>query len=294
MPQNLFALVKVGDVVQVRRIRMSGPLQQQITRLFLQQQDKFLQGIDTEISFNGDWKPDANEILVISGLDEIGLMQEAISGNPTAYDDLDLSKLDEETIKALFSGSHDGGQYVIQIQRFMASQALLRKHIPILGLQSGNTFTEITTPMFTFDQKLVAVIQGNELKFKSYSMLRSVCDLSSIYSEATEPDLESFASHEMLHCNNVDEFKLNADSMVRKMVHELIQTDALSEHGVDKISESAAEFPDVNIVINGGKIYLPSDKKQLKTFLNFLLDNIYEAPLSGERYLTNSKRKMSR
>lgn len=290
MPQNLFALVLVDEAPEVRRIRLNADLQNKITELFGQQQQAFFNGIEDEVLFNGDWKPDDNELLVLEGLDEIELMSTAITSNTTSYNALDLSRFEDEPIKALFTGYASGGNVTVQVQRFTSSQMLVRSQIPVLRLQTGNTFTEITEPMFTLARSLVAVIQNGQLKFKSFSNLRTVFDLSDAYKEATDSDLDSFARHSLLACDDIEFFKSNADSSVRKMVHAISQDDVLNQHGLQKITDVAAGFSQVNITVFNGQIQLPRDKKELKTLLQFLLENIFEGPLSGEQFRTNSKR----
>ena len=290
MPQNLFALVLVDGAPEVRRVRLNADLQNKITELFGEQQQSFFDGIDDEVTFNGDWKPDDNEVLVLEGLNEIELMSAAITSNTTSYHALDLSRFDDEPIKALFSGYASGGNVTVQVQRFTSAQMLVRNQIPVLGLQTGNTFTEITEPMFTLARSLVAVIQNGQLKFKSFSNLRAVFDLSDAYREATDSDLDSFAGHALLACDDLDNFKSNADSSVRKMVHAISQDDVLNQHGLQKITDVAEGFSQVNITVANGQIQLPTDKKELKTLLQFLLENIFEGPLSGEQFRTNSKR----
>ena len=40
------------------------------------------------------------------------------------------------------------------------------------------------------------------------------------------------------------------------------------------------------------KIKVPTDRAGLKQLLRFLDDGLYEASLSGQRYVTNSKKKV--
>ncbi len=293
MSQNLFALVNSGGVLQVRRIHLHGKLQKKITDLLTQQEKFFFVGIDEEVTFDGDWKPEDHQLLVIKDLQEISLMVAAIKDNASSYDALDLANFEKNPIKALFSGYKTDNAVTVQIQSFMSSQMLLRNKIPVIGLQKGNTFSELTEPMFTMSNRLVAVIHNDKLKFKSFFNLRTVFDLSDIYQEATEDDLDEFAQHNLLSCEDLEKFKDNADSSVRKMVHLIVKEDLISHYGVQKITNIAENFPEVNISISKNKIQLPDNKKELKILLKFLLDNIFEAPLSGINYQTNSKRPMS-
>lgn len=157
-------------------------------------------------------------------------------------------------------------------------------------MQVGNTFVKTTDEIFTIDNKLVAIIENNKTKFKSFHNLRMVFDLSNFYQEATDDDLQELSQHNSLEISNLSLFIEQADTQVRKMVHTISQTGVLDDYSVNDIQTAAQGFPNVPITVSNGKILLPDDKKLLKEVLHFLLEDIYKGALSGSSYISNSKR----
>lgn len=291
VPQSFFALIKDDNgVCQIKRIRVNQALQTELAQVFEDQRVAFEQGVDTEVTFNGDWKPESNEVLTLLDIAESQLMSSAFTANATSFTDLDLSNFSNEPIKALFTGINVYGVIKVFVQKFSSGQVLSRNSLPIIQMQTGNTFVKVTSEMFTIDNKLVAVIEGNKTKFKSFHNARMVFDLTDFYKEATDDDLTNIAQHASLDIPDVVRFIEHADSQVRKMVHLIQRNAVLDSYTVAQISTAAANFPNVPIVLNNGKITLPNDKKELKDILHFLLEDIYKGPLSGSSYLTNSKR----
>ncbi|MBO2588863.1 Kiwa anti-phage protein KwaB-like domain-containing protein [Shewanella algae] len=291
--QNFFALIKDDSGnTQVKRIRVQGPLQNELVSLFSQQLISFDHDVDTEVPFNGDWKPDANEVLVLTDVDEAQVMVDAISANASSFHALQLSNFASEPIKAVFTGFVENNETTVLVQKFSSRQALSLSQIPIIKMQTGNTFVKATEDIFTLDNKLVAVIVGNSTKFKSFHNARMVFNLANFYQEATDTDLNAICQHSSLEVADTDNFVAEADSQVRKMVHTISSTALLDNYSVAEIQTAAQGFPNVPITVNQGKLVLPSDKRELKEVLHFLLEDIYKGPLSGSNYLTNSKREI--
>ncbi|KEQ17565.1 Kiwa anti-phage protein KwaB-like domain-containing protein [Endozoicomonas numazuensis] len=291
--QNYFALVKDGNGnPEVKRIRVNQTLQNEIARVFASQKTSFESGIDTEIDFNGDWKPDQNEVLVIDGLAESALMVNAINANASSFSDLNISNFSSEPIKAIFTGTINNGNTSVLVQKFSSRQALSLNELPIIKMQTGNTFVKSTDEIFTLDNKLVATIENNTTKFKSFHNARMVFDLSAQYVEATDEDLEDITQHASIEVADADVFIQEADTQVRKMVHTISSTGVLENYTVTEISNAASNFPSVTLNVSNGKIVIPTEKRELKEVLHFLLEDIYKGPLTGSDYLTNSKRSL--
>jgi hypothetical protein len=289
--QNFFALIKDDSgSCQIKRIRVNQPLQTELIQIFEDQRVFFEQGVDTEVVFNGDWKPDANEVLTIDDIAESQILADAINANASSFSDVVISNFSNEPIKAIFTGINSNGQTKVFVQKFSSRQALSLNQLPVIQMQTGNTFVKTTDDIFTIDNKLVAIIEGNKTKFKSFHNARMVFDLSNFYKEATDGDLTQMAQHASLEIPDLTSFIAEADTQVRKMAHSIESSGVLDNYTVTQISTAAANFPDIPVVVNNGKITLPSDKKDLKEVLHFLLEDIYKGPLSGSDYLTNSKR----
>jgi len=289
--QSFFALIKDDSgSCQIKRIRVNQSLQTELIQIFEDQRVLFEQGVDTEVDFNGDWKPDLNEVLTIDDIEESVLMKDAINANASSFTDVVISNFKNEPIKAIFTGLTTNGQTKVLVQKFSSRQALSLSQLPLIKMQTGNTFVKTTDDIFTIDNKLVAIIEDNKTKFKSFHNARMVFDLSGFYKEATDEDLTRMAQHASLEIADLISFIEEADTQVRKMAHAIESSAVLDNYTVAEISAAAANFPDISIVVNNGKITLPSDKKELKEVLHFLLEDIYKGPLSGSDYLTNSKR----
>lgn len=289
--QNFFAFIKDDSgSCQIKRVRVNNPLQTELIKIFEDQRVYFDQGVDTEVDFNGDWKPDANEVLTINDISESTLMTNAINANASSFTDVNISNFSNEPIKAIFTGITTNGQTKVFVQKFSSRQALSLNQLPLIKMQTGNTFVKTTDDIFTIDNKLVAIIEGNKTKFKSFHNARMVFDLSEFYKEATDEDLTQMSQHASLEITDLANFIAEADTQVRKMAHSIENSGVLDNYTVAQISTAAANFTNIPVVVNNGKITLPNDKKELKEVLHFLLEDIYKGPLSGSDYLTNSKR----
>jgi len=285
-PQNFFALCHSDDGAVVKRIPLNATVQQKMTTLFNAQEQAFLHGITEEVEFNGDWKPENNEVLTIGVTDEATLMVNAINANASSFSQLNVSQFEEENVRAIFTGSGHGAAAQVVVQRFMPQQLLSKKFTLML---KNNTFGEMTEPAFTLAGSLVCIITDSKVKFKSFASLRTVLDISDHYKEATDEDIGEFASHDSLHIDDIEAFKEHADQTVRKLIHVIEKQGVLDDYSASDISNKAQEL-EFTVNVQSGKVVMPKQKKDIKKLLHFLTDGFYEAPLSGKRYLTNSKK----
>lgn len=291
--QNFFAFVKDNEGnSEIKRIRVNQPLQRELEQIFEDQRIQFLSNIDTEVPYNGDWKPDNNEVLTLDNVDEATMLVNAINANATSFSDMDISNFLEEPIKAIFTGLRTGNRTRVLVQKFSSRQALSLNQLPLIKMQTGNVFVKATDDVFTIDNKLVAIIENDTTKFKSFHNMRMVFDLSEFFKEATDEDLQELAQHASLRIDDMPKFITLADTQVRKMVHSITSSEVLDTYSVTQISDAASTFNNIPIVVENGEIILPTDKRELKEVLHFLLEDIYKGPLSGGSYLTNSKRSI--
>lgn len=287
MTQNLFAACKHNGTLVVRRIRLDASVQTAIGSLFREQEVQFRDGITTEVDFNGNWNPDADELLTIDIPQEAEIFEETINANATSIQDINTANFCDENIKALFTGSiDDTAKTTVLVQKFTSQQYLQRKWSL---LQDGNAFRKLTEPSFSVDTALTCIIEDGKIKFKSQFKLRSIIDMQDIYREATDQEVRDFAGHESLEVANVDSFLEQADQTTRKLISAITRSGRLNNYRVEEIRAAAARVG-VNIAVTGDKISIPTTKADVKNLLRFLDDSLYEAALTGQRYITNSKR----
>ena len=291
MTQNFFALCHANHGLEVKRIRVNGTLQTELVQLFNTQEQAFMRGVSGEVEFDGDWKPDGHEMLVISNLPDAPTLAQYITNNALSVPDLDLANFSNEPIKAIFTGTTTRGVVKILMQRFTARQILSKKLVLLL---QNNHFGKLTDPTFTLEEGLVCIIEGTKLKFRSFFNVKAIFDLKSFYQAATDDDIDDFFDQTSpLAVADLPVFKQNiADQGTRKLIHSIITKRNLAQYTVQDIELSARDMG-VTLAINNGKIELPADRQEVKKILHLLDDGFYEAPLSGRKYITNSKQPIT-
>jgi len=280
---NLFAYLNNSDN-PVRRIVLSNDLQVEITNFFLDLKNNFYQDQE-KIDFDGNYNVDEGEIFRISNFPLPSFFINAIQ-NPLQINPLDIEN-EVNKISALFTGRWNEASKFICFQIFDRRKLLSRNKFAIIF--SGNTFQKLEDPGLILQDNLTALIWENELLFYSYHNTRRILDLSNYYREATDAELEEFASIDMFEIENLEEFKAISDSMIRKKIALIQKNGVLNSVTVEYIYNKAQEY-DIEINTNNGKIIIPYDKKKLKEFVKFLDEDYFIAPLTGRKCFTNSKK----
>jgi hypothetical protein len=283
---NLYALCRPSEQLEVKRVRLTQSVQDKIEGIFQAQASAFLDGIEEEVEFGGEWKPDSDELLTMELPEEADLIMSTVAASPMSLSHIDADNFMAEGIKGLLTTRQNGGSTQVLIQSFSAQQILARRFSLWLD---GDTFKEITAPAFTLDNYITAIIEDGKLKFKSFFQVKRIFALSQFYQAATDQQIEAFCSHSSLHVPDVSAFKATADESIRKKVHAIVKTRVLDNYPVSEIVTKAGALG-LAITTDNGKLVVPSTRKEIKTLFRFLDDGIYEAALSSARYITNSKR----
>lgn len=283
---TFFALCRPGDDTVIKRLALAKDVQAKMADLFSDQREDFEKTFDIVTPWNGEWTPDEDEALSIELTEDAKAMVQKASASALATELVNPKKFEEEKIKAIFTTERDGRGTTVLVQRFSAQQLLLRKFSLLLA---GTVFTELTDPAFSLDTSLACVIKDEKIIFKSFQKIRSIFDLTQFYREATDQEIEAFVSHKSLHDVDLAALQTAADQTVRKLVTRVHSNGVLDQHSVDKIRKAAGTVG-IAIVVKGGQIVLPTERRELKDVLRVLDDDIYEAPLSSARYISNSKK----
>jgi hypothetical protein len=80
----------------------------------------------------------------------------------------------------------------VLVQAFSPQQILSRR---FSLLQDGNAFRRLSDPAFTLDNTLTCIVEGGEIKFKSFHKLRTIINLLDVYKAATDQEVQNFAGH---------------------------------------------------------------------------------------------------
>jgi hypothetical protein len=99
---NLFALTNDPES-RVSRFSLSQDVQAELSIYLRQQEEQFLRNAQENIPFDGKYKPDDGECLVIENYDDIDVLTDAIEA-PLSVPEIEPDLSEFTTIKALFSG----------------------------------------------------------------------------------------------------------------------------------------------------------------------------------------------
>lgn len=287
---QLYAICRdLNNDLEVKHVQLTPALQGQIDGVFTAQKLSFMAGVNNEIEFTGDWKPDDDEVLILRKLPEVQLLLAAANQNAISLNVLNVGNFQNEGVKGLFTTIGQGVNKELAIQLFSAQQLLSNK---FTVLYDGNVFRRITEPAFALGTGLVALAnQAGELRFKSYPMVRRILDLTPLFRAATDAELTAFCAHGSLSLADANAFRSNADEGIRKHVLAVSKVGVLDNHTVNDLQTLAAGigFP---IAVNGGRIEVPMDRRAAKHFLSFLLNKVYQGPINQQLFITNSNRPL--
>jgi hypothetical protein len=288
MPTNLLAICRPNETLQVKRVKTTPGVQEALAAAFTTQEQQFNEGVTTEIPFDGGWKPDKHEVLIAGSTPEMKAVWEASLQNITALTELNAANFQSEAIKGLAVVAGNAGNRRLLIQTFSARQILERSFAFVLD---GDTFRKLSEPAFTLGSNVCALLDENSIRFKSYSNVRMIFDLLSLYTEASDSQIEHFAQHASLSVADVNAFKGVADQGIRKLVNAISSKGVLDAYDVGAIVSAASShgFP---VSTHQGKIIVPANRADAKKLLHFLDEGFYRGAMTGTPYITNSKRQM--
>ncbi|WP_337883928.1 Kiwa anti-phage protein KwaB-like domain-containing protein [Chromobacterium haemolyticum] len=282
---NLFALTSTPGA-RIVRFPLTQELQEELKALFAGQRQAFMDGIVDTVDFDGRYKPDEGELLVIKNFNDVDGLSLAVA-NPMSIELFDPQVHSLDSIKAIFGGDPDDAGRIL-IQLFENRRLIATKNFAIFF--SGNTFQRMSDSGLTLDNKLLAVLADNDLKFQSFHFLRRVFELDDYFKEATSAEVRAFATHEKLAAEDPAIFESAAGNLVRRKIALILQSGVLDKFTPEQIVATAQGFKLEIKITDDGKIALPTNTTELRRLLRFLDEDYYESPLSQTHYVSNSKR----
>lgn len=285
----LFALMNSNSAIRVYRIDTDNNTDKKITDAFKLQQDDFEKNYHKALPFEAGYKPDSDECHKIVNFQESKPLLDAVNRS-TAMPLWDQS-VGLDKISALFIATdYPNNKDKIAIQRFNKKQILSSSKYLWL---SNNTFSMSNALGFNLDDKLVAIIDNQTIKFKSFTNLRSLFDMNQYFALATDNDLKNFKDHPSFDIPLGFSLNTIADNVIRTKVSLINKSAILTTQGVDKIKTAATnlQFPLVTSGTGSNmKIVMPTQKKEIKELLDFLDEDYFKSELTQVRYRSNSKR----
>ncbi len=287
----LFAVMDKNTANRIMRIETDKKTDEKIVKIFQDQFLHFETHHEESIEYCAGYTPSYNECHYLENFVEANELTDAVKRN-TAITVWDPKKVPIDNIKALFVGVDFPQDHTkIALQTFNRGQILdVSKSLWL----SNNVFTMSTSVGFNVDEKLVATIRRNKIKFKSFQKLRSIFDMDGYFSEATDKDIENFCAHASFKTEEGFDMSIIADTVIRTKIT-LINKSGILNNEINILKEAAQKINfELKTYIDNGveKILIPSTKREVKSLLTFLDEDIFIAEISKTRFKSNSKRPM--
>ena len=246
-----------------------------------------------QIAFDGSYKPNPDELLVIEGFRMPETILRAVR-DPFSVAPYQKQGESFPPIKAVFVGSFTEQEeqlcYEIAFQRFRREQYLSTRQINLFF--DRNTFRRKEDFGIGITDGVDALYREGRLLFSSFYYARQIFDLRDYYREATDDELERFTDHKMLELEDRERFVKNADTWIRRKISHIHDSGVLEKYKPEEVVRRANRVG-VSMSARDGKLVLPKDKKTVKLVLGFLDEEAYKGVFSGTTYLANSKRTIN-
>jgi len=258
---------------------------------FLDAQAETFDCVCEEVVFDGKYKPDDGEMLVINEFEDLDNLSHAVEA-PLNVPIADPSSFSFDSIRALFFGeTGSDGSTSVYLQNFDRRRVISSNGFSIFHAQG--VYKKIEGTGLTLDTKIAAKLTSTKLRFFSFFHVRQIFDMTSYYQEATDADIREFAQLQQVRVSDMDAFVAVSDSWIRRKLWLIRQSQILERVSPNDIRAIAAEFQipvEYEHIGEEERIRLPADRKSLKTLLRFLDEDYYKSPLSKTNFLSNSKR----
>jgi len=290
MSANFFLIVRSdGDSSRVLKLLLNANVQNELEREFERQLGNFETQETKYINFSGGYRPDdkEKEMFRVNGFRLPDCILKTAT-QPQAYSPFTIANRDGGTIQSIFMvrQGKTGSEFVFQ--SFQQSKIIDNRTFTIFYDKS--TFRRFNDFAISIGKHLAASFHSNALHFLSYFTVRQFLDLTDIFSEATEQDITDILNSPLIACENEETVLANCDTGVRRKFSLVKQSGILEKTPIKKVKDAAKRL-NVDVKFKGEKIDFPMDKKNMRGVLKFLCEEVYEGPLTGEVYETNSKRR---
>ena len=273
------------------RIPLEQTIQAEMSSLFQKQFDYWFSSEPDKIPFSPSHTPDDSEVAYIEAYALPGDLEAAIQA-PLGQPIFSKSKLPK--LKAIIGVDQEKSRRV-HFQIFEKRRLLGTASLSII--LSGETYSKLQLPGLTVDTKIAATWCPERLYFKSFSSARRVLPLTSYFKAATDTDLVAFGKNEAVKFESHELLLKHSDQWIRKRIAIINDSGILERVPPADIALKALEFS-LKIEVGGkdGKdaLLFPNDKKQIKAILRFLDEDYYRSPLTGTKYIANSKHTLEK
>lgn len=267
----------------LRRLRIETSTMDEIIQMIEEQKGKFISDDMTEILFEGDYKPNEDEVFTIPMT-----LDDDFDAIPDNIQEIQELCLPDDRIKIL--GFYKDGDYCFQC---FQNRYVLTKNRMVISF-SGETYKKFSDDKaLMINDDIHALYHEGKLYFKKFNFAKQIFDLTQFYTEATNNDIDSTIGNDLFLGSDCEWMKANSDTVMRKLIKSINDSGVMGDIHPDS-KEFKRWLTKANInpnIIQNGHIVLPQNKKQCKQVLAFLNEDIYEGIFSHNIFKSNSKHR---
>ena len=285
----LLALCGDKRALSVKEIPLSASAQRDVGEAFSRQEAAFREG--SEMPFDENWLNEGDEIATAPIPTDVTVFGEILRSTDTSRAPVDSGNLEE--IRGLTLNADDGGRERLLVQLFAASQSLSKLPLVSLFFEAG-TYTRLESSAFQLGDKLVCIVEDGLIKFRSLHNLSRVIDTSAIFSTATDGEVTSFAADysDLFEIDDVNGFVAGTSRNARRYLTSLARSGILRNHTARTL-EQASTGTRLPLAVRNGRIVMPCHSRDITELMRFLNDGRYVGPISGNPFITNSRRPVT-
>ena len=282
----LLALCGDKRGLSLKEVPLSASAGEDVSGAFSKQEEVFRHG--EEVPFDENWLIEGDEITTAPIPLGVSVFAEILRSASTSLAPIDTGNLEE--VRGLAMKPNNGGRERVLVQLFTASQLLSRPLLVSLLYEEG-TYTRLESSAFRLDDKLVCIVEDGLVKFRSLHNLGRIIDTSTIFSAATDGEVSSFVADysNLFEIVDPDGFVNCASRNARKYMTSLMRSGVLENHTAQTL-QRAATGTRLSIEVRNGRIMMPTRSGEITELMRFLNDGRYVGPISGNAFITNSRR----
>jgi hypothetical protein len=172
-------------------------------------------------------------------------------------------------------------------------QLLKRQRVALF--MSGEQFRREERSGLVIRDALTAVFKDGDLFFPSEPPVRRFLDLSSVFSEATDPQVRTFLRHKLFAVDDAEALIRISDKWTRRKIGAIEARGILRIIKPEHVVRAGREFG-IRVsqrTVAGAKcLDVPPTKSEFKDFLRLLDQDFLKSSLTTDRFRVNSKKAL--
>lgn len=288
---SLFVITTGSSDERIYRIDIDSDTQGEVISAFELSVNNMIMD-KTKVTFDGSYKPNDDEYLVIEGFQLADEIKDAVR-NPLGVEGFVVNDAINKEIKAFFIGKRTEKQmcerFDVAFQRFRKEQYLSSRGFNLFF--DNNTFFREKRYGICVSDYIDCYVSDDDLCFASFYYARQIFDLAEYYRTATDSEVDNFTHNSHLNIEDADTFKNLANTFIRRKIAMINDLKVLDTYSASEIKKRAKAIG-IDLEVKDKRLIIPNEKDRIKVILGFLDEEAYRGPFSQKTYMANSKRQL--